>query len=453
MSKPGIFILSLSGFIIGVFLGAVFIFDLNPEFFASAICAGIISSLILFLRSTSKIRAICFACMCGLLGFIRAEYAHHPNQYRIFQKQKKVFYVQVISDPGLLPPKNSAKNSKISFKVRPDGFDQNLEIFASAKKRIEYGDYVYMSGKVVLPKNFSGFDYVNYLAAKNIYAQMYFPQIFVLNEKRNSIISNILNLKHYIFYTLQKMLPQDRAGLLIAILTGNKNFMFSSDLNDFNKIGLAHMIAVSGYKLTIILIWIESLILPYGRRKAIFASAVFSFIYLVLADFAPAVWRAVFMSAIFIYSKITGKKFNLAIALLTTAVILIFINPLISAYDIGFQLSFLGILGIILFAKPLRRIFEKVPAFNFADSNFLNIGEVFISGTSAQIATFPLMLYYFHQFSPLGPLLNILVVPFMPIIIFTGYFCILPAVGKVISIPLSLLLYYILLIARAFARI
>ncbi len=464
MGKPAIFILCLLAFVFGAFFGAIFPLALHFSFFAASACACPLASSILFFWLTKPIQpmpakiallAVCFA----ITGLVRAEFAHKTSAYISLYKQKTLFYARVVSDPKLSAPQSSSKSPnkkpRLSFQTLPQGYKQKILVYTSGSKKISYGDFIFLRGKPSAAKNFAGFNYIQYLAAKNIYAQMYFPEIFSLRPGGNFAISKALAFKHLVVFDLRKNLSPAQSGLEIAILTGDKSFMEQSDTNAFNGTGLAHMIAVSGYKLTIVLIWLEIVILPFGRRKAAFASAVFSFLYLAISGFAPAVLRAAIMSLVFVYSRFAGKKFNLLTALALAAAILVAVNPLITAYDIGFQLSFLGIAGIIVFGPWVRKALAAAASkINFLRAAFsadaLGIKEIFITGISAQAATFPLIIYYFHQFSPFAPLLNVLAVPLLPFAIMGGYLSAVPAAGKIFSWALAPLLQYLLLLARAF---
>ncbi len=465
MRKSGIFVLCSAAFISGAFLGAVFKIAFNFYLFAAALSFGAVFALFWLSKfsggssRTAKIILIA-ACFC-LAGFCRAESAHRGSEFKNSYKTKAVFYAEVVSDPKLSLPKAGSKSPnkkpRLSFEARPQGFHQNILIYVSASKRIAYGDRIFLRGKPAEPKNFAGFDYRDYLAAKNIYALMYFPEVFALRGGGNPAIAACFKLKRYVAGALQNRLPGNQAGLAVALLAGDKSFMDPADISAFNGTGLAHMIAVSGYKLTLVLIWLDALFLRFGRRKAVAASAVFSFAYLAMAGFAAAVWRAAIMSFVFVYAKFAGKKFNLLAALMFTSAALVLANPLITAFDIGFQLSFLGIIGIIVFSPFLRKAFAKFSAkFPVLAKAFpadpLGVKEVFISGASAQAATFPVIIHYFGKFSPFAPLLNVLVVPLLPVAIFGGYLASVPVFGRLPALPLAAILQYMLYVARAFFR-
>lgn len=314
-------------------------------------------------------------------------------------------------------------------------------------KNLKYGDAVFVSGKLTAPKPFADFDYPDYLAAKNIYGQMFLPEIYILQAGPNSsIIRTALVLKHFLFARLERVLPQPQAGLMIALVSGNKNYLPAADAAAFNDTGAAHLIAVSGYKLTLIFIALESLAVYLSKRGALFASAVFGIFYLIMADFAPAVWRAAIMSALFSAARLSGRKYKIFSALVLTAAILLAFNPLIIRYDLGFMLSFSGITGII-FLNPLFSVFfRRVP-------DKFRIKEAGISSLSAQVATAPIMAHFFHQFSPIGPVINLLTVPLLASTIILGYLCAVPGLGSVAALLAGVPLNWMLWIVHIFDRL
>jgi len=362
------------------------------------------------------------------------------------QSQFQSFYGQKIGLRGIIVNDPEEKNGRENLEILPDAFKQKVLLTVFSGQDFKYGDYLLVQGKLTIPKEFGGFDYPDYLAAKNIYGEMFLPKVFVLNTRQgNKVFYYSLVFKKYLFNKILKLLPEPQAGLMIALISGDKNYLSDSVAAQFNNTGGAHIIAVSGYKLTLIFISLESLIKYLGRRRIFILSAAFAIFYLIAADFAPAVLRAVVMSVLFLIARQTGRKYRILPALLLTAVILLLVNPLIIKYDIGFILSFTGILGILYFGPLLRPVFKKLP-------NKFGLKEIAVSSVSAQLATAPIIAYYFQQFTPLAPLTNVLTVPLMAPLILSGYLFAVPVLNRLTAYFSGFGLKFMLFVVRFFAH-
>jgi len=383
--------------------------------------------------------------IAGLAGFALLAYIR-AARFRISSEFTPLYGTKA-AVRGLITADPEAKNGRMNFTVRPEGLRQEILITVFSGRDLRYGDSVYIQGKLAAPKPFGDFDYPDYLAAKNIYGEMFLPDVFVLKRGQGSwLVAQSLKLKHYLFARFLAVLPAQPAALLIALISGDKNYLTADNTAAFNNTGLAHLIAVSGYKLTLVLIALDSA-LPYlGRKKVLVLSAGFSIFYAVMADFAPAVLRACIMSGLFVLAKALGRKYAILPALLVTAALLLWFNPLLIKYDLGFILSFSGILGIIFFAPVFQIILRKLP-------KKFGLKEVLISSLAAQLATTPLMLYFFHQFSLAAPLANILTVPLLGPGIIAGYFCAFPGLGRLIAWMLGPVLAWMLGVAHFFDQL
>ena len=130
--------------------------------------------------------------------------------------------------------------------------------------------------------------------------------------------------------------------------------------------------------------------------------------------------RAAIMSFVYVFCSGSGRRYNRLAILILLAVVFMLFNPLI-IYDIGFLLSFIGIVGIILFNPIFEEVFKKIPDFLFK--------EIFSASLSAQIATFPLTIYFFQQFATFSALNNALMLPWLAPTILCSYMIQLPFVG------------------------
>ena len=137
-------------------------------------------------------------------------------------------------------------------------------------------------------------------------------------------------------------------------------------------------------------------------------------------------------------------------SLILVADLLVLINPYIIVYDIGFQLSFLAVLGLLFYIKYFQKVLIFIP-------NKYKLREVLSVTLAAQVFTWPLIVYYFHIFSFIAPLANFLILPFLPFIlglaIFLSLFGFIPFLAELIARPLFVLLKIIVIIVQYLSNI
>src|SRR5882762_5640793 len=112
---------------------------------------------------------ILILCVLVVAAWFRAESFSIHSEFQNFYGQKNLIRGKIVNDP-------EEKNGRENLEVQPDGFKQKILITVFSGGVFEYGDYVYIEGKITQPKPFADFDYPNYLAAKNIYAAMFLPK-------------------------------------------------------------------------------------------------------------------------------------------------------------------------------------------------------------------------------------------------------------------------------------
>lgn len=217
-----------------------------------------------------------------------------------------------------------------------------------------------------------------------------------LYSSDNGLVGNFLkDCRQWVSDQLNANLSAQNAALAHALLLGDKHLMKKEEKQVFSNAGAMHVLAVSGLHVGIIvylLLTILSTLKRFLKRNTIHLIAVvFIWVYAAIIDFPPSVNRAAFMFTVLILGNILQRKADALNLLFFSAFVLILIDPYV-IYDIGFQLSYLAMLGIFLFYRRLQR-------WMFIPNKWLRkIWETTVLGISAQITTLPLTLYYFHQF-------------------------------------------------------
>lgn len=325
-----------------------------------------------------------------------------------------------------------------------------------------YGDFVNVSGLLKEPETFNGFDYDSYLSRYDIYSVMYYPKISratgTLSFSQN-IFKALLKGKWYLKSIIDSNLNEPEAGLADALLLGYKRTVLSEDLKIFSRVGLSHMIAISGSHITILSAMLINFLLALGIRRKHSFYVVISFLViypLITGLSASAVRSAVMggMAFIAIYNKRNAKLIN---ALIFSGAVMLLLNPQILRADIGFQLSFLALLGIIYLypiGEKISASFLKKLKLKKRKEKFLkNLFDIINLTLVSQIITLPILLINFKQFSLIAPLANILVLwTFAPLlallIVAMPLAAIFPVIGPWIFLPAYLLLKYIFIFSN-----
>ena len=262
-----------------------------------------------------------------------------------------------------------------------------------------------------------GFDYQKYLDRKQIYFQGYAPNSFQVAEKENLTFSEKIRQKRLeILQNIdQAKLSEKSKEFTKGIILADRTEMDRETVEDFSKSGLVHILAISGSHMAIIFWLILLLLKPIFpanfRNVPIVISLIFIWLFAIFIDFGSSVIRSCIMISAYYFYVLLQRKPDLlhAMAISGLAILIFDTNQL---FDVGFQLSFIAVFGIFWLNEPILKYLPK-PKNNV--QNFL-VNVVSIS-IAAQLATLPLVIYYFHQYSLISVIANLVVIPFSEVII------------------------------------
>ncbi|WP_036728542.1 DNA internalization-related competence protein ComEC/Rec2 [Peptoniphilus mikwangii] len=285
-----------------------------------------------------------------------------------------------------------------------------------SKEKLSIGDIVIIYGSSAIPEgkmNFSDFNYKNYLKSKGIYEIIYSNSVKKVGESKSLKLRTYF--KDYITDTVSKNLSDKNADIINSILLGNSNYIDKDIKDNFRNIGLSHMLAISGLHMGILMIIFEGILKLFGISKVLRRSIalLFSFVYLYLISMPIGAFRAYLMFGFMFMSFLFKYKYTSFNALILSAMITILINPF-SIYSPSFLLSYLSVLGIILFYKKFEILFQK---------NYF--GKSLALTLSVNIMLFPVSIYLFREFSVLGFISNVFLLPLYSFAIILSYILII----------------------------
>ncbi len=302
------------------------------------------------------------------------------------------------------------------------------------------------------PKNPHQFNYSKYLQSKQIeYTAFVSNWTFIGSSWTLKRFSTILRNRCLQSFS-KSGLKSNELAIASALTFGYKDELNQFVKGVFSKTGAMHVLAVSGLHVGIIFLLISSFFkfLKISHRFKIVQQLVlifFVWIYAIITGLSPSVLRAATMLTFLSVAEIFNKSTNIYNILACSAIFLLLIDPYLIT-DVGFQLSFFAVTGII-YLHPI--IFNLIFVNNYILKKIWSISSVSIA---AQIATFPLSIYYFHQFPNLFLLSNLLVIPLVFILLIIGLsiiaFNFLPYVsiflGKILTIIISFIVQALSLI-------
>lgn len=431
MQKQPILLLCLS-FILGIFWQDFILLN----FFVLLILLGVcFLFLFIFLAKNYFLQHLRpFSLL--LLFFFLGSFAHFLNSKKpklppLHAKETVVFKISKKLN-------SNEKNRRYEIVAwKDDASFQSILSLPKSESELDFLHYyrgeVYFN-KIEKPYSDFQFDYGKYLSRKGIYFQAYITNS--LQRKNRDDLGFVEKIRQKRLEILHKIdearLSKTSREFAKGIILADRTEMDKEIVQDFSTSGLAHILAISGTHMAVIF-WLILLLLnpvfpPKMRNYKIILALVLIWSFAIFIDFGSSVIRScVMISAYYLFILLQRKTDILhAMAIAAFAILIFNTNQL---FEVGFQLSFLAVLGIFWLNKP---ILKKLPkARNKFQNSMLNIVSV---SFAAQIATLPLVIFYFHQYSFISIIANLVILPFSEILI---VFSLLMALLLTISLQFS----------------
>jgi competence protein ComEC len=270
-------------------------------------------------------------------------------------------------------------------------------------------------------------------------------------ERARNILTGLITLKRQFDAKIASLYPEPHASLLSGLLTGTHHGLPKPIVQAFQATGLSHIVAISGYNITIIISLIAGLFawMPYRWRFVPAVAIIIGFTFFVGAS--PSVVRAAIMGVLGLLALQVERMESSRLTVLWTLFFMITWNPRYLWYDIGFQLSFLSVLGVMEIAPLLNHWFRNVP-------ESFGIRDIFFTTIAVQLFSVPWIVFLFGKFSIIAPIANVLTSPFIPLAMFFGFIStliswVLPLLGKGLALFGWGALQGIILIATGLSKV
>ncbi len=287
------------------------------------------------------------------------------------------------------------------------------------------------------PKNPDQFDYGRYLENQQIYVQLYasYSEIKTAATPKKTLSYYADRLRHKMIQNLEKNhFGQKELPVLSALILGQQQDISAETLREYQYAGAIHILSVSGLHIGLVLLFVTFLLKPIpNTRKAAFIKLILVLLSLwgfgILAGLAPSVVRSATMFSFVAIGLYLRRSVNIYHTLVVSVLLILLVRPSF-LFDVGFQLSYAALFFIVWLQPFLAGLWQPK---NKIMKYFWDILTV---SFAAQIGTFPLSIYYFHQFPGLFFLTNLAVLPLLGIIMALGVLVLFLAAFDVVWMPL-----------------
>ena len=481
MSKSKILFYFCLSFISGVFLASF----LTPPLLVAG--AGLILGILLVsvFWKYKKLVVFGFCLIFLVLGIWRYSSSilkKENNQLKNYNGKEALTLIGVVSSE----PDVREENTKLKINLEKVIDNKNNSHLIKGKvlltlshyPKYKYGDELKIKGVPKTPPNFKGFNYKDYLAKEGIYSVIYYPKVEVIKRNQGNIFyRKILSFKEKLRESIYRNLSPPQDSILGAVLLGDKRRVSGDLKQELNITGLRHITAVSGLHVAILTSISMSLLLSLGfwRQQAFYLAIFMTIFFIIMTSLQISAIRAGIMGGFFLLAQYLGKLNSSSRVMAFVAAGMLAQNPLLLRWDVGFQLSFLAVMGIFYFAPFFKKWISSPPSklakkfiyypksffyyffsiILFKNSNLQNITAITLS---AQVFTLPILIYNFGYISLISPLTNILIIPLLPYVMLSGFIfslvgVIFQSLAQILSWPVWLMLTYITNIIDYFSRV
>lgn len=323
----------------------------------------------------------------------------------------------------------------------------------STNIRFHLYDQVRVRGQLSVPEPFDGVAYERILALRGIQFVVKNPKLS-LQEERNGLtmFGSLAGIRENIEARIRALFPEPQASLLIGLLTGSRGTLPKSVSDDFTATGLTHILAISGFNITLILSLVIGSLFFVPKRWRFFPAGAAVMVFTLFVGASASAVRACIMGCLGLLALQSGRLNHLRLSVLWTMAFMLFWKPQSLWDDAGFQLSFLAVISLSECGNWLKPWTDRLPEYG-------GIREQLHLTLTAQILTAPWIAWIFGRVSLVSPIANVFMAPAVPLAMLFGALTI--AADAVHSRILTFLLQplaggllsWMLLVPRFFAQI
>jgi competence protein ComEC len=400
------------------------------EWVVVAVCFAFIS----FVRK--DILALLFICLSGMLfGLWRGgNEIVAQSAFEQYLNQEVAVVGRVAEDPSY-DADGDLRLRLRDVAVNAEAVAGELWVSTSDRVQIKRSDFVRLEGRLS-----EGFG--------TIPAALYRAR--VVSVERQDYADVARDTRDWFAEGIREGIDEPEASLGAGFLLGQKTALPEKLDNELRLLGLTHIVVASGYNLSILVRFGRRLFSKVSRFTGLAASGFLVLGFANITGFSPSMSRAALITSLSLLAWYYGRKFHPLVLISFSAAVTVVINPAYAWGDIGWLLSFMSFIGVLILSPLIHAYFwgERKPG---------NIRQVFIETLSAQLLTLPLIAFVFGQYSPLALLANVLILPLIPLAMLLTFIAglagvLFPFMAEWIAWPAQALMNYMVWVVDGLAQ-
>jgi competence protein ComEC len=425
------------GFILGILVRSFVYVNVYAVLFISVIAFALFLIFAVIFKSKWGIVFSVFILVFSF-GILRFQFGdiQAPKIFETQVGQKIPLLGKIMDEPTF-------RENSVALEIETELSKQKTKILmtTSLNSNFKYGDILRIEGVLKKPENFTGdnakeFDYINYLRKDHIFYLMSYPHISLVSSGNgNKIKSGLFYAKEKFLDKLHFAIPEPESLLMGGLILGERSSFDQSLRQSLVNTGTIHIVALSGYNVTIVAEWFMALFSFLPQIFAIGMGILSVLLFILMTGASSTALRAGIMATLALVARATGRNYDIGRALILAGVLMIFINPLLLVYDVSFQLSFIATIAVIFFSPKIEKHFLWV-TLRFGLRYILSVTS------AAYIFIFPFILYKMGNFSLVALPANFLILPFIPLTMMLGFITgFIGIIWKILALPVGFISY------------
>ncbi len=404
--------LIMLGFLFGIFMGD---FYLNSDFIKIFL---LLFSFVIFWIWNGRWKILFFIFLGGFFGFFRFFVSFDTGEIVNYFSSEVELKACIETEVDVRLDK--VKYTLDVYEVLVDDEWRSVDglVLVNGPKypQYSYGDCLLVRGEMQKPEPIEDFAYDKFLSRYGIYALIYRADLELLNRHEGALFfSWIYQMKADFERRLGRIFSEPHGSFMSGLILGSRKGIPGYLMEQFNITGLTHIIAISGYNITLLVVIIASLFSFLSRRVKVLVSIFVIIVFVILVGMSAAVVRAAVMGVIALMAIWFGRVYFVGFALFAAAFFMSLWNPKILVYDLGFQLSVLATCGLLYVSPLIEKYFRYLPT-------FFGIREAATMTIAAQVMALPVIILNFGRLSLISPVANVFILPFIPLAMIFGFF-------------------------------
>lgn len=414
--------------LVGLCLGIIFseTLELGHHFALLIILISIASTMLFFVfrleRKARVVIILIWVCALSLVvGLFRSEGGAREFVLTGYADTDAVLYGRIDSEPEV-------RESYLLLTLHAFGvvtedacllLNERALVRADRFENASYGDAVEVSGVLSVPEPFETdtgrvFSYDEYLKKDDIGSILSFATIKSIDVGGGNVVTRLLfTAKETYLNSIARYIKDPESALVGGLTVGTKQSLGDELERDFRRVGLIHIVVLSGYNIVIVAEAIMRLLRFIPIRTRFFVSSLAIALFVILVGAGATVVRAGIMAIAALFVRVTGNESAGLSLLFFAGIVMLLFEPMLLLHDPSFQLSFVATLGLICFSEPLGQLFLWIR--NKA------MRDIVTATLATQIAVLPLLVYLMGDISLVALPVNLLVLPTVPLAMFFGF--------------------------------